>query len=267
MLAGHGDTGHVFDDFAPRLTDNFRVFALTRRGFGASSQPDHGYDLTTLVTDIARVVDALGAKRIHLVGHSIAGDEMTRFALTFPERTGKLAYIEAAYDRVEAQHLQAQFPKLKSLPEPASGSPQAIRAFVARTEILMPESEIRATRVFGADNRFLHPVTPDKITSAVAAMVEHPNYEAIPAPLLAIYAVYKDPTQLAPRYKTADIETRHALDQVFNMWQQFAKQQRDEFRSRLPLAQVVELNGASHYVFLSNREQVLRELRLFLRSS
>jgi len=34
LLAGHGYTGHVFDDFAPRLTGDFHVFALTRRGFG-----------------------------------------------------------------------------------------------------------------------------------------------------------------------------------------------------------------------------------------
>ena len=100
MLAGHGDSAHVFDDFAPSLTSTFHVFALTRRGFGASAQPKAGYDLSTLVNDIARVVDALKLQRVYLVGHSIAGDEMTRFALTFPEKTGKLVYLDAAYDRV-----------------------------------------------------------------------------------------------------------------------------------------------------------------------
>jgi non-heme chloroperoxidase len=39
LLAGHGDTGHIFDDFAPALIDRFHVIAITRRGFGASSQP------------------------------------------------------------------------------------------------------------------------------------------------------------------------------------------------------------------------------------
>jgi non-heme chloroperoxidase len=44
LLARHGDKGHVFDDFAHRLTGGFRVFAITRRGFGACSQPAQGYD-------------------------------------------------------------------------------------------------------------------------------------------------------------------------------------------------------------------------------
>ena len=39
LLAGAGDSAHVFDDFAPRLTDAFRVLALTRRGFGESDRP------------------------------------------------------------------------------------------------------------------------------------------------------------------------------------------------------------------------------------
>ena len=163
LLAGHGDTGHVFDDFAPRLTSGFRVFAITRRGFGASSQPAQGYDLARMVQDIARVADALKLGRVNVAGHSIAGDEMTRFALTYPDRVGKLVYLEAAYDRVEAQQVEAKFPKLPPPPPEAreSGSPEAVRAVLARTEILMPESEIRATRIFGPDGLYLRPVTPE----------------------------------------------------------------------------------------------------------
>ena len=36
LLAGGGNTAHVFDDFAPRLAANFHVYGITRRGFGAS---------------------------------------------------------------------------------------------------------------------------------------------------------------------------------------------------------------------------------------
>jgi pimeloyl-ACP methyl ester carboxylesterase len=176
LLAGHGDTGHIFDDFAPRLAHGLRVFAVTRRGFGASAQPQQGYDLAKLVQDIARVVDSLKLDRVHLAGHSIAGDEMTRFALTFPEKLGKLIYMEAAYDRVEAQRLETIFSKLPAASPAAqeSGSPEEVRALVARTEIPMPESEIRATRIFGPDGQYLRPVTPDNIVRAVATKVEHP---------------------------------------------------------------------------------------------
>src|SRR5580692_8396349 len=36
LLAGGGNTAHVFDDFAPKLTAHSHVYGITRRGFGAS---------------------------------------------------------------------------------------------------------------------------------------------------------------------------------------------------------------------------------------
>ncbi len=35
-------TGHVYDEIAPKLTDQFRVYAITRRGVGASDHPATG---------------------------------------------------------------------------------------------------------------------------------------------------------------------------------------------------------------------------------
>src|SRR5882757_1083798 len=44
LLAGSGNTAHVFDDFAPKLTGGAHVYGITRRGFGASDHPASGYD-------------------------------------------------------------------------------------------------------------------------------------------------------------------------------------------------------------------------------
>ncbi len=268
LLAGHGHSGHIFDDFAPPLTHDFHVLAVTRRGFGASSQPSSGYDLTTLVRDLIRVSDALRLKRINLVGHSIAGDEMTRWARTDPDHLRKLVYLEAAYDRVEAHRLETQFPKIPPAPvqDPETGSPTAIRAQLARTEILMPEAEIRATCVFGPNGQMVRPVTPESILQAVATMVEHPDYGAIRAPMLAMYAVYQNPAQLIARYNGADPETRRALEQVFALWQPFAKSQRALVRQSVPGVRVVEIEGASHYLFISNPKRVTQEIRDFLQA-
>ncbi len=40
LLAGLGDTAHVFDTFAPKLTGRYHVYGITRRGRGASSAPE-----------------------------------------------------------------------------------------------------------------------------------------------------------------------------------------------------------------------------------
>src|SRR5687767_14596609 len=37
LPAGGGDTAHIFDDFAPKLTSEFHVYGITRRGFGEST--------------------------------------------------------------------------------------------------------------------------------------------------------------------------------------------------------------------------------------
>jgi non-heme chloroperoxidase len=43
LLAGSGNTAHVFDDFAPKLAADYHVYGITRRGYGASSAPASGY--------------------------------------------------------------------------------------------------------------------------------------------------------------------------------------------------------------------------------
>src|SRR2546425_12260526 len=36
LLAGGGNTAHIFYEFAPKLTANYHVYGITRRGYGAS---------------------------------------------------------------------------------------------------------------------------------------------------------------------------------------------------------------------------------------
>jgi non-heme chloroperoxidase len=36
LLAGGGNTAHIFDSFAPKLTAHHHVYGITRRGFGAN---------------------------------------------------------------------------------------------------------------------------------------------------------------------------------------------------------------------------------------
>src|SRR5512138_487863 len=43
LLAGLGNTAHVFDEFAVKLASDYHVYGVTRRGFGASSAPAAGY--------------------------------------------------------------------------------------------------------------------------------------------------------------------------------------------------------------------------------
>jgi pimeloyl-ACP methyl ester carboxylesterase len=100
LLAGLGNSAHIFDDFAPALIDRGHVLGVSRRGFGASTVPPTGYDIPTLGRDIVRTLDSLGLSRATFVGHSIASEELNWLGSEHPERVTGLVYVDAAYDRV-----------------------------------------------------------------------------------------------------------------------------------------------------------------------
>src|SRR4051812_43319889 len=53
FLPGLGSTAHVYEDFAPRFANRYRVVAMTPRPFGASTPNDRGVPVDTLIADIA----------------------------------------------------------------------------------------------------------------------------------------------------------------------------------------------------------------------
>ncbi len=142
FLHGFGNTAHSFDDFAPRFTDQFHVYGITRRGNGASSHPTANNDLTTLVTDVRAVLDSLGVVRANLVGHSFGGAMLSQFATLFPDRVHTLVYLDAAFDYEDLiEPLPAPSPPPPSQEEQAS--PAGMRAYIARIEeVALPEAEI-----------------------------------------------------------------------------------------------------------------------------
>src|SRR6266496_511310 len=95
LLTGLGDNAHVFDQFAYQFNDRFRVIGITRRGFGRSSQPAHGYDVDTRARDDIAVLDKLNIHEAVFVGHSIAGTELNKLGAVYPDRVKKLVYLDA----------------------------------------------------------------------------------------------------------------------------------------------------------------------------
>src|SRR5437016_5972549 len=100
LLAGLGNTGHVFDKFAPKLSATYHVYGITRRGFGPSSSPapaNGNYSADRLGHDVLAVVDSLKLNRPVLVGHSIAGEELSSIGSRYPDKVAGLIYLDAAY--------------------------------------------------------------------------------------------------------------------------------------------------------------------------
>ena len=69
LLAGFGNTAHVYDELAPKLTGAGHVYAVTRRGYGVSSRPQSGYDGSRLGEDVLAVIETLRLEKPVLIGH------------------------------------------------------------------------------------------------------------------------------------------------------------------------------------------------------
>jgi non-heme chloroperoxidase len=95
LLAGLGSTAHVFDSLGPKLAAHHHVVGITRRGFGQSSAPQTGYDPRRLGDDVVAVLDALHITDPVLVGHSIAGEELSAISTYHPGRAAALVYLDA----------------------------------------------------------------------------------------------------------------------------------------------------------------------------
>jgi pimeloyl-ACP methyl ester carboxylesterase len=98
LLTGSGNTAHVFDDFAGKLTGIAHVYGITRRGFGASSHPESGYTDQRLADDVLHVLDSLKLVAPVLAGHSMGGNELTKVGSQYPDRVSGLVYLDAGAD-------------------------------------------------------------------------------------------------------------------------------------------------------------------------
>ena len=100
FLTGLGDTAHAFDNFAPKFTGKYHVYGITRRGFGESSYPTpdrDNYSSDRLGDDVLAVIAALNLQKPVLVGHSIAGEELSSVGSRHPETVSGLIYLDPGY--------------------------------------------------------------------------------------------------------------------------------------------------------------------------
>lgn len=75
VLCLHGWPQNWFEwrRLMPALADRHRVLAMDLRGFGASDAPARGYEKENMADDVLAVIDALGLRRVKLIGHDWGG--------------------------------------------------------------------------------------------------------------------------------------------------------------------------------------------------
>jgi len=262
LLAGLGATAHTYDDFAPKLTSEYHVYGITRRGFGASSAPDSGYSADRLADDVVAVLDALKLDRPVLAGQSIAGEEMSSVGSRFPERVAALIYLDAAYSYAYYDSSIRGDDPQASEPTPPARTAADRKSFVAWRSW---QEKVYGSASPEAELRQQHEIAPDgsvgdfraKPTIFQAIIRGEQKYTNIRVPVLAIFAIPHDPGLFAKNdpVALASFEARDAIS---------TEAQAKALQNGVPSARVVRLPHANHAIYMSNEADVLREMRAFL---
>lgn len=272
FLTGMGSSAYIFNRFAPRFNDKFRVLALTRRGQGDSDYPETGYDADTLTEDIRQFMDYLNVEKVILVGHSLAGVELTHFAATYPNRVEKLIYLDALDDRRRLHEVQELNPLRKIEIKKEEGVPHTFEEYIADFKRDFPEFAEIWSELW--DEEFSHGIKinedgvfVDRMPESVEKMMAEnlikgyaPKRVEAKIPTLGFYAQGK------PKLSNAYTEEQKAAFDQFNrdVRVPFSISLISEFQTRFPHAKIVVIPDGHHYCFIAQEELVYKEMSKFL---
>ena len=97
LLHGGGPGASAWSNFGrnfPVFAGRFRTLMIDQPGFGRSDKPAVTGNYFTFAADaVAALLGTLGIGKAHLVGNSLGGGTAVRFALSYPERAGKLVLM------------------------------------------------------------------------------------------------------------------------------------------------------------------------------
>jgi pimeloyl-ACP methyl ester carboxylesterase len=271
FLAGLGGTAHALDKLAPKFIGKYHVYGVTRRGYGASGKPDPAtadYSADRLADDVLEVMDKLKIERPIIAGHSLAGEELSSIGSRHPEKVAGLIYLDAAYAYalynpggtvplgsnlvIEAAALREKLDQFKSVPGVAPDLPAMIASVQA--ELPQFEKDLDAAKK-EADIEGKLPAVPDTADGRITAAIMNgeQKYTGIKVPALALYAIHAAP----------DTASQVARDRTARQ-NAAATAQADAFAAANPSAHVVLLQKAEHAIWLSNPDEVEREMKRFM---
>jgi len=273
FLAGMGSSAYIYGGFAPLFADRFRVLALTRRGHGDSDYPETGYAPDTLVEDIRKFMDALHIGKAVLVGHSLAGVELTHFSATYPERVEKLVYLDALDDRRREGTIMEQNPlrNVEIKKEPAA-PPRTLAEFIANVKRDVPEFAAIWNEVW--DEEISHGVKVneegvyvDRMPASVETMIVEnlvKDYapKRVETVIPTLFIIGNRKRTRFEGYTAEHIKAYEKFDREIR--EPFFWEIVSEFQGRFPHAKIIVIPGGHHYCFMAQEQLVFEEMQKFL---
>lgn len=98
LLHGFPEFWYSWRHQIPAIAEQgYRVVAPDLRGYNDTEKPRRGYDIPTLLRDIAGLIHGLGEESAIVVGHDWGGVLAWQFAIDYPQMTEKLIILNAPH--------------------------------------------------------------------------------------------------------------------------------------------------------------------------
>ncbi len=250
LIHGYPLNGHSWERQTRDLLDaGYRVITYDRRGFGRSSKVGTGYDYDTFSADLNALLESLDLHEVVLVGFSMGTGELARYVARYGHaRVAKLAFLAALE------------PFLVARDDNPEGVPQEVFDGIAAAA--KGDRYAWYTQFF-ADFYNLDDTLGSRISQE--AVTASWNVATSSAPVAA-YAVvsswiedFRADVQAVRDSGKPALILHGTADRILPI---DATARR--FRSELPEAQYVEIEGAPHGLLWTHAEEVNAALRTFL---
>lgn len=96
LVHGFGDSAETWSLVLPGLRNEGRVLAPDLAGFGRTPTPQEGMSFSVLTDYLDRFLDAVGVRKAVLVGNSLGGAVVIRYAADHPDRVSHLFLLDSA---------------------------------------------------------------------------------------------------------------------------------------------------------------------------
>jgi pimeloyl-ACP methyl ester carboxylesterase len=181
LVHGTGFVADVWDEVARDLASTYTVYALDRRGHGASHKPG-AYHFLDFADDVCRVIDALGLREIYGIGHSAGATDLLLAAKLRPglftglfvmeptvmdpraARPGglndeSLARVQSTLRRrTEFESADAVFERYRAAPTFADWTENSLRAYVRHGFTTLDDGRVRLCCTPEIESAILRPI-------------------------------------------------------------------------------------------------------------
>jgi pimeloyl-ACP methyl ester carboxylesterase len=162
---------------APVIARTRRVLLYDLRGHGRTQRTPRGYDVQTMVADLAALLDAFDPRPVALAGYSFGGLIALQFQRQHPERVSRLALIETPLPPSRAQEADA-FSKM-TVEQWLDASPESVRRTISQGR-RRAERFVNSIRALVGDTSLMEDIAAEQnISDSVL--------EQVRCPVLCIY--------------------------------------------------------------------------------